>query len=120
MPRRIHRSAPTYCTDFGSSIRTFGSRSELMTLLSTLRSGLAAPAAKHEVKMSALMISLSSISIPPRIEKHGNLRITFLSAFDAERLLAKAFDVGRWRWALSALPRHVLSLSAYSRFDPAF
>jgi len=33
-----------------------------MTLLSTLRSGLAAQAAKHEVKMTALMSSLSFIS----------------------------------------------------------
>src|ERR1700730_6047244 len=63
MSYNTHRSAPTYCTDFGSSIRTFGSRSEMMMLFSTLRSGAwAAKATQPIPKKIEIVIRLSTES----------------------------------------------------------
>src|ERR1700747_1935819 len=63
MSYNTHRSAPTYCTDFGSSIRIFGSRYEMMMLFSTLRSRAWAAKARQPIpKKIEIVIRLSTES----------------------------------------------------------
>src|SRR5438876_11267261 len=57
MPYNTHRSATTYSTDFGNSIRTFGSRSEMITLFSTLLSGALAAMAKQQLRKTTMIMN---------------------------------------------------------------